>query len=165
MKISEYYDLPGFDPNNLSEAKIKHYIDIIKQKYITYCQHTIHHSKKLQFSSLFKHDYKISSYLDLIRNSANRKDLVKIRTSNHKLMIEIGRNNQTSSNDRFCPICNSGITEDEFHFLFHYPKTQSQGRNSTIKSNKILSTLISYLSHYVMIYLIICYQIMLMTLD
>ena len=47
---------------------------------------------------------------------------MKIRTSNHKLMIEIGRNNQTSSNDRFCPICNSGITEDEFHFIFHYPK-------------------------------------------
>ena len=36
MKISQYYDLPDFDPNNLSEAKIKHYIDIIKQKYITY---------------------------------------------------------------------------------------------------------------------------------
>ena len=42
----------------------------------------IHHSKKLQFYSLFKHDYKISSYLDLIRNSANRKVLVKIRISN-----------------------------------------------------------------------------------
>ena len=27
IKISEYYDLPDFDPNNLSEAKIKHYID------------------------------------------------------------------------------------------------------------------------------------------
>ena len=36
METSEYYDLPDFDPNNLSEAKIKHYIDIIKQKYITY---------------------------------------------------------------------------------------------------------------------------------
>ena len=104
MKISEYYDLPDFDPNNLSEAKIKHYIDIIKQKYITYWQHTIHHSKKLQFYSLFKHDYKISSYLDLIRNSANRKDLVKIRISNHKLMIETGRYNQTPRNDGFCPI-------------------------------------------------------------
>ena len=80
------------------------------------------HSKKLQFYSLFKHDYKISSYLDLIRNSANRKDLVKIRISNHKLMIETGRYNQTSRNDRFCPICNSGIIEDEFHFLFHCPK-------------------------------------------
>ena len=72
MKISEYYDLP--DRNNLSGAEIKHYIDIIKQKYITYWQHTIHHSKKLQFYSLFEHDYKISSYLDVIRNSANRKD-------------------------------------------------------------------------------------------
>ena len=25
-------------------------------------------------------------------------------------------------NDRFWPICNSGIIEDEFHFLFHCPK-------------------------------------------
>ena len=63
MKISEYYDLHDFHPNNLSEGKIKHYIDIIKQKNITDWQHTIHHSKKLY--SLFKHDYKISSYLAL----------------------------------------------------------------------------------------------------
>ena len=40
--------------NTLSEAKIKHYIDILKQKYITYWQHAIHHSKKLQFYCLFK---------------------------------------------------------------------------------------------------------------
>ena len=88
MKISEYYDLPDFDPNNLSEAKIKHYIDIIKQKYITYWQHTIHHSKKTQFNSIFKHDDKISSYLDLTRNSTNRENLVKTRIINHKLMFE-----------------------------------------------------------------------------
>ena len=37
-------------------------------------------------------------------------------------MIETGRYNQTSRNDRLCPICNSGIIEDEFHFLFHCPK-------------------------------------------
>ena len=88
IKISEYYELSDFDPNNLSEAKIKHYIDIIKQKYITYWQHTIHHSKKTQFNSIFKHDDKISSYLDLTRNSTNRENLVKIRIINHKLMFE-----------------------------------------------------------------------------
>ena len=56
MKICEYYDLPDFDPNNsISEAKIKHYIEIIKQNYITYWQQTIHHSQKLQVYSLFKH--------------------------------------------------------------------------------------------------------------
>ena len=88
IKISEYYELSDFDPNNLSEAKIKHYIDIIKQKYITYWQHTIHHSKKTQFNSIIKHDDKISSYLDLTRNSTNRENLVKIRIINHKLMFE-----------------------------------------------------------------------------
>ena len=75
-------------------------------------------SALLQSTSCFK----ISSYLDLIRNSANRKDFVKIRISNHKLMIKTGGYNQTSRNDRFCPICNSGIIEGEFHFLFHCPK-------------------------------------------
>ena len=37
-------------------------------------------------------------------------------------MNETERYNQTSRNDRFRPICNSGIIEDEFHFLFHCPK-------------------------------------------
>ena len=47
---------------------------------------------------------------------------MKIRISNRKLMTETRRYNQTPHNDRFCPICNSGIIEDEFHFLFHCPK-------------------------------------------
>ena len=37
-------------------------------------------------------------------------------------MIETGSYNQTLRNDRFCPVCNSGIIEDEFHFLLHCPK-------------------------------------------
>ena len=104
IKISEYYDLPNFDPNNLSEAMIKDYIDIIKQKYIIYMQHTIHHSKKVRFYNIFKRDYKISSYLDLTRNSTNKGDLVKLRTSNQKRMIETGRHYQTPHNGRFCPL-------------------------------------------------------------
>ena len=47
---------------------------------------------------------------------------MKIRISKRKLMTETRRYNQTPRNDRFCPICNSGIIEDEFHFLFHCPK-------------------------------------------
>ena len=30
--MSEYFNLPDFDLNNLSEAKIKHYINKVKQK-------------------------------------------------------------------------------------------------------------------------------------
>ena len=47
---------------------------------------------------------------------------MKIRRSNHKLVIETGRYNQTPHKDRFCPVCFSGIIEDEFHFLLHCPK-------------------------------------------
>ena len=32
IKLSEYFNLPDFDPNDLSEAKIKHCINKIKQK-------------------------------------------------------------------------------------------------------------------------------------
>ena len=37
-------------------------------------------------------------------------------------MIATGRYNQTPHNDRFCPVCNSGIIEDEFHILLYCPK-------------------------------------------
>ena len=82
----------------------------------------VHSIKKLQFCSIFKQDYKISSYLGLTRNSIDRKDLMKLRISKYKLMIETGRYEQTPHKDRFCPVCNSGIIEDEFHFLLHCPK-------------------------------------------
>ena len=29
---------------------------------------------------------------------------------------------QTPHNDRFCPVCDSGMIEDEFHFLLRCPK-------------------------------------------
>ena len=50
------------------------------------------------------------------------QNLVKIRISNHKLMTETERYNQTPHNDRFCPIINSDIIEGEFHFLSHSAK-------------------------------------------
>ena len=55
MKISEYYDLPDFDPNNLSEAKIKHYIDIINQKYILG-----------NIQSIILRNYNFTAYLNMI---------------------------------------------------------------------------------------------------
>ena len=57
-------------------------------------------------------------------------------------MIETVRYNQTPHNDTFCPVCNSGIIEEECRFLLHCPKSfQSQGKTSTIKSNKIFNQL------------------------
>ena len=107
----------------------------------------IHSIKKLQFCSIFKQDYKISSYLGLTRNSIYRKDLMKLRISKYRLMIETGRYEQTPHKDRFCPVCNSGIIEDEFHFLLHCPKYSipkgkfnNQFQHNFVNFNKLSST-------------------------
>ena len=46
-------------------------------------------------------------YLDVTRKNPNRKTLVKLRISNHKLNIETGRygNLKISRCDRICSVC------------------------------------------------------------
>ena len=100
----------------------------MKQEYISHWQNTLQNSQKLEFYRSLKTDHTTSSYLDLIRGTAGRRALIKLRISNHKLMIEIGRYNQTTKDNRYCPFCGSNLIEDEVHFLFQCP-TYSMIRN------------------------------------
>ena len=100
----------------------------------------------------------------------------------------VERYDQTSHNDRFCPVCNSGMIEDEFHFLLHCPKYSiprekfyNQIQHNFVDFNQLSSTeflikltnsqnfsLNSHLLKLVSLchdFLIICYQMTLMTLD
>ena len=52
---------------------------------------------------------------------------------------------QTPHNDRFCPVCNSGIIEDEFHFLLHCPKYSIPRDKFYNQIQHYLSILINYL--------------------
>ena len=67
--------------------------------------------------SLFKTDFKIEPYLDLIKNYKYRKAFTKLRTSSHALRIETGRHGATKCpiHERLCSLCN--VIEDEPHFL------------------------------------------------
>ena len=67
------------------------------------------------------------------------KGFSKLRISNHKLMIEFGRYNQTTNlkDNRHCPFCGSNLIEDEVHFLFHCP-TYSMIRNNFYNKIKTL---------------------------
>ena len=91
MRMYEYYNLPDCDPNVLNKSKIKHYISLMQHKYILHWQHSIQHSKKLEFYNTFKNEYTPSCYLELTSKLNERKELVKFRIGNHKLMIETGR--------------------------------------------------------------------------
>ena len=89
----------------------------MQQKYISYRQHTIQTSSKLEFFNTFKNDYTPSSYLGLTSKLNERKEQVKFRIGNHKLRIETGRYDQIPRVNRLCPLFKSYQIEDESHFL------------------------------------------------
>ena len=45
MKMSEYFNLNNFNPYLLDTAKIKHFVCLMKQKYISYWQQALQHSQ------------------------------------------------------------------------------------------------------------------------
>ena len=65
--------------------------------------------------SQFKNRISLEPYLSLIRNRKHRVQFSKLRLSDHKLMIELGRHNKIPREKRVCPLCKLGI-EDEVHF-------------------------------------------------
>ena len=111
------------------------YITLVKIKwlYMSYWQNTLHHSQKLEFFRSFKSDHTTSNYLHLTRGTAEIKKLVKLRISKHKLMIELGRYNQITRDNRNCPFCGSSQIEDEFTFFLIVQNTLSLGIIFTIK--------------------------------
>ena len=79
----------------------------MQHKYILHWQHTIQHPKKLEFYNTFKNEYTPSCYLELTSKLNERKELVKFRIGDHKLMIETGRYSQILRVNRLCPTCGS----------------------------------------------------------
>ena len=124
----EYFKLPDFNPDLLDIAVVKSYVSSMKQEYISYWQNALQHSQKLEFYRSFNSNHTSSSYLDLTRGTAGGRALVKLRICNHKLMIEIGRDNQTTKDKGHCPFCGRNVIEDEVHFLFQCPSTYSMIR-------------------------------------
>ena len=122
-KMTDYYDFPGF--NLLNKCKIKQYVDLLQNKCISYWNHTLQHSQKLNFYYKIKTNYSPSAYLDLTRKNPSRKTLVKLRISSHKLRIETGRYDNIPRDERLCNLCNCKRIEDETHFLLDCPSFSS----------------------------------------
>ena len=74
-------------------------------------------SSKLRTYALFKTKVGLEPYLTEINNVQDRIFVTKFRLSNHRLMIEVGRYNNTPREHRFCPFCPNTV-EDECHFMF-----------------------------------------------
>lgn len=66
-------------------------------------------------------------------NQVNLFALIKYRTANHKLPVEVGRYNGTPFNERSCPFCENSLG-DEYHYLLECKRLKSH-RNLYIDKN------------------------------
>ena len=82
---------------------------------------------KLRTYALFKKEEGQEKYLIEIKNILLRKQITRLRLSNHSLMIETGRHEHIPKEQRYCPFCKDQV-ETEVHFLFRCP-TFSKLRN------------------------------------
>jgi len=90
--------------------------------YILHWQQNYSTLKETENIITLKNEYTPSCYLELTSKLSERKELVKFRIGNHKLMIETGRYSQIPRVNRLCPPCGSNQIDDEIPLLFHCPK-------------------------------------------
>lgn len=73
-------------------------------------------SSKGKNYSLFQDNIRTEAYINILQGSLVIS-MLKFRTANHKLPIEIGRWNGTDLQDRKCQLCHTSRIGDEFHYL------------------------------------------------
>ena len=140
INLKEHYHLPNFDPESLDNERIRRYTTNMKEKSISFWRHSLEHSCKLTFYKVFKDEYSTSDYLQQLRNFNERRNLVKFKLSNHKLMIELGRyqTDHISRENRLCLLCKSNQIENETHFLLDCSKYSSQRRTFLNRINELI---------------------------
>ena len=94
-------------------------------------------SPKLELYKEIKRDFKFENYTELL-NYDNRKNITKIRCSDHCLEIEKGRHRNIPRNDKFRKVCDKNEVETEEHFLLkcelykHFRNKYNMGLNMTV---------------------------------
>lgn len=117
---------------SLSKAQLKHFITPIKtdlenqykQYFFSYINKSDSSGKFTLYQKVYN-DYKLQTYLSLA-HAKHKQTISKLRTSTHKLQIEIGRHQKINREDRVCQYCTMNVTEDEAHFLLYCPSLTDQ---------------------------------------
>ena len=106
---------------------------------------------KLRFYRTFKSSFTIEPYIQLITNRNQRTSITRLRTSAHRLQVELGRYTvpKTPFKDRVCKYCSDhqdtgdlrdSCVDDDFHFLmncvtFNTKRNCLFGKISSIEHN------------------------------
>ena len=76
---------------------------------------------KLTLLNGCKPKYVLSNYLNTIQIKKKRSLLSKLRLGTLDLEVEKSRKHKIPRAERFCKLCNTGVVEDEIHFILNCP--------------------------------------------
>ena len=94
----------------------KMYKTKLRNMYTRRWQDLMESSSKCSLYRNFKTELKFEKYLIAVCDPL-KSTLIRYRTSNHKLPIEVGRYVNLERKDRKCELCNVNDIGDEFHYL------------------------------------------------
>ena len=96
---------------------MKQFVNRLKDMFVQNWSTSISSNAKLESYCLYKETFMFEPYLDVLNIRKFRSVYVNFRTSCHDLEIERARYRNVPRAERLCRMCNSGIIEDEYHFL------------------------------------------------
>jgi len=112
------------DNPNYSKFILKQMKKMLSEEFQTYWESEIDRlvrenptGGRLKFYTLLMKDFSFKNYIDVIKNNLHSQIFTQIRTSSHKLGIEIGRHYNIPREARLCTHCNQ--IDDEIHFILY----------------------------------------------
>ena len=99
----------------------------LKDLYINSWFSKIENNDSCHTYRLIKKKFGLEKYL-IQTPPALLKYMIKFRTNNHRLPIEVGRWSNLETRERICNLCNSSIG-DEYHYIFECNSFSDQRKN------------------------------------
>ena len=117
------------NPKSTKSQIIKSLNDLYIQKWHSETEES---SKGTNYK-LFKDNQQFEAYLNILTRKSYIP-LIKFRTGNHRLPVEVGRweRPKIPLHERICTLCNTNDIGDEFHYILTCP-TLATERNSLLK--------------------------------
>ena len=131
-----------FEAGNYKRTSINVY-QHIKNKFIEKWHVEKSNLPKLDFYNTLKRSFNQEKYLDINEHSQKRS-LIKLRASSHRLNVEIGRYAKPPTNreDRICKHCetnhNIRVVDDEVHVIENCPLYETERRSTIQRLSNII---------------------------
>ncbi len=106
---------------NLHPVDIDRLKVIFREKDMLSWENSVKDKCKLDFLTQIKPTLSIEPFVKLNIGRYERSLLAQLRYGILQIQLETGRYNNEKRENRLCKICDRGVVEDQYHFVFHCP--------------------------------------------